>query len=198
MDALLAGATRLITPPAAEPVTLADAKTHLRVDHSADDTLIESLIVAARQHVENVTWRALVTQTWEISLAAWPVGGRIELPFPPLQSVTWVKITDDAGAVTTVDSGLYVVDTYATPGAVLPRAGESWPSFRPAAVNPIVVRYAAGYGAAADVPALLKAAVRLLVGHWYENREAAVVAAGTVASELPLAVESIVTQYMVR
>jgi uncharacterized phiE125 gp8 family phage protein len=198
MDALLAGATKLITAPAAEPVTLAEAKTHLRVDHDAEDEEIESLITDARQDLEQGTWRALMTQTWELSLPGWPEDGRIELPYPPLQSVTWVKYTDDEGVTTTVDSSLYVVDTYAEPGVVMPKAGESWPSFSPAAANPIVVRYVAGYGDAEDVPSLLKRAMKLLIGHWYENREATVVAAGTVATELPLAVDSIVFKYQVR
>lgn len=202
MDALLAGATKLITGPATEPVTLDEAKQHLRVDHDDEDELIAELIVAARMHVENVTWRALVTQTWECAFPAWPrpegSRGRLELPYAPLQSVTSVKYTDSDAVTTTVASTVYEVDTYATPGVVVPKAGQSWPSFTPSAINAVTVRYVCGYGTAAAVPGLLKAAIKLLVGHWYENREATVVAAGTVATVLPLAVESIVNQYQVR
>jgi len=198
MDNLLAGDVAVITPPSVEPMTKAEVKLHLRVDHTTDDTLIDSLIIAARQRVENVTWRALVTQTLELTLDAWPEGNKIDLPRPPLQSVTSVTYTDSAGAAVVWGSANYQVITQGTPGRIVPAYGVSWPSVTLRAANGIAVRYVAGYGLAAAVPDLLKAAIKLLVGHWYENREATVVGAGMTATPLPLAVESILYDYMVR
>lgn len=198
MDRLLAGDVAVITGPAVEPVTLTEAKLHLRVDHSTDDTLITSLIVAARQYVEDVTWRALVTQTLEVTLDDWPDGEMLVLPRPPLASVTSVKYVDSDGTETTWAAGNYQVVTQGTPGRLVLAYGVSWPSVTLRAANGITVRYVAGYGLAAAVPDLLKTAIKLMVGHWYENREATVVAAGTVATELPLAVQSILNLYKVR
>ncbi|HEY0282981.1 MAG TPA: head-tail connector protein, partial [Rhizomicrobium sp.] len=82
----------LVTPPAAEPVTLAEAKAHLKVDTSADDALITSLIVAARARAEWHSGCAFVTQSWTLWLDAWPRNGLVEIPLPPLQSVTQVRV----------------------------------------------------------------------------------------------------------
>jgi uncharacterized phiE125 gp8 family phage protein len=198
MDNLLAGDVAVITAPTEEPITTAEAKLHLRVDHAADDALIASMITAARQRVENATWRALVTQTLELTLDAWPSGNKIDLPRPPLASVTSVTYTDSDGTATVWSSSLYQVITQGTPGRIVPAYGEAWPTATLRAANGIAVRYVAGYGAAAAVPALLKAAMLLLIGNWYENREAVVVGAGLAATPLPMAVESILSDYMVR
>lgn len=201
MDNLLAGDVTIIEAPDEEPVATAEAKLHLRVDHTADDALIEQLVTAARQRVENVTWRSLVTQTLELTLDAWPRCGHIDVPRPPLQSVTSITYTDAAGTETVWPSALYQVVTQGTPARIVPAYGESWPTAASGslrAANGIAVRYVAGYGDAAAVPALLKAAILLLVGHWYENREAVIVGAGLTATPLPMAVESILSDYMVR
>jgi uncharacterized phiE125 gp8 family phage protein len=164
-------ALKLITDPSAEPVTVAEAKTHLRVDHSDEDTYIGLLIKTARQWVEEYTRRAILTQTWTLSLDAVP-GSRIALPRPPLQSVTHIKFYDEADAATTVSSTFYQVDTSGEPGRVLLKSTGYWPSvslMRPAAG--VVVTYVAGWTAAGSVPEPFKQAIKLLVGHLYENRE---------------------------
>ena len=120
-------ALKLITAPATEPVTSTEAKSHLRVDTTADDTLIGTLITAARQHVEAHLRRALITQTWELVTDAFPVGDVLRLPLPPLVSVTSIKYTDEDGAESTFSSGLYVVDTDSTKGRVVLKNGETWP-----------------------------------------------------------------------
>lgn len=198
MDRLLAGDVTVYAAAGGEPVSRSAALLHLRVDHDDDDPLIEALIAAARQHVENVTWRALVTQTLELTLDAWPSGDRIELPRPPLQSVTSVKYIDSAGVEATFAASNYHVVTRGEPGRIVLAYGASWPSVTLRTAGAITVRYVAGYGLATAVPEMLKQAILLLVGHWYENREATVIAAGTVATELPLAVASILEQYKVR
>lgn len=107
-----------------------------------------------------------MTQTWDLVLDAFPAG-EIRLPLPPLQSVTSVTYTDTDGASQTLDAGQYTVDT--ANARIVPVS--SWPSTKavPAAV---VIRYVCGYGAAAAVPASIKAAILLLTGDLFENREA--------------------------
>ncbi len=82
----------LLAGPASEPVTLADAKTFLRVDHDADDVLIGSLIAAARRLVETATRRALITQTWRLVRDAWPAGGRLRVLPAPLRGVVAARV----------------------------------------------------------------------------------------------------------
>ncbi len=141
-------AIKVITAPASEPVTLAEAKLHLKVDGTDEDSLIQTYIQTAREHIEDTCHRALVTQTLEYVISRWPENDLLELPRPPLQSVTSIKYKDTTGLVeTTWSSGEYVVNADETPGMVVPAYGKSWPT---AALYPragIRVRYQAGYGA---------------------------------------------------
>lgn len=161
----------LITPPADEPVSLADAKAHLRVEDTGDDALITALIVAARREAEHRTGRALVTQTWKLTLDAFP-DGKIELPRPPLASVSSIAYTDADGAPQTVDAGDYQVVIDELIGYVQPAYGKAWPSARQVP-GTIAVTFVAGYGAAAAVPQTVKQWMLLQVGAMYENRAAA-------------------------
>ncbi len=174
--------------PAVEPVSLTEAKLHCRVDLSTDDTLLTALIVAAREYVEEFTRKALITQTWRLSLDQFPLSG-LKLPRPPLQSITSISYTDGAGTVTTVSNTVYTVDTDAEPGRLLLNYNQSWPTpATMAAANPIKITYVAGYGLAVAVPQKYKQAILMLVGHWYENREAS---SGQSVREIPMAVESL-------
>src|SRR5512139_2020471 len=101
---------KLITAPTSEPVTLAEAKAQCRVDISTDDVLIGNLITAAREYCELHDWRVYMPQTWELYLDDWPKTQNIEIPKPPLQSVTSFKYIDEDGVETTLDSGQYFVD----------------------------------------------------------------------------------------
>lgn len=178
----------LVTAPAEEPVTTAEAKSHLRVEHSADDSLIDSLIVAARERVEAFTWRALVTQTWDMVMDDFPP--RSDIPIvpmkPPLQSVTSITYTDSAGESQTWDSSKYFVDApsgpFAPHGRIVPASGEAYPDTTDE-INAVTVKFDAGYGAAADVPEAIKRALLMLVGHLYEHRESVVV--GTSGMDMP-------------
>lgn len=174
---------KMTTGPAAEPVTTAEAKTHLRIDHSDEDTYIGTLIIAARQWVEHFTRRALIAQTWELSFDVWPP--RVfALPLPPLASVTHIKFYDADNAATTVASGDYQVDTSREPGRVLLKDTATWPvvNLRPAAG--VVVTYVAGWANAGAVPQAIKQATLLMVGHYYENREAVTQPPGAIV-EVP-------------
>lgn len=188
---------KLITAPAVEPVLLAEAKTHLRVDTTADDTLIEGLIAAARETLESTLSRALINQTWELVMDAFPGGNRIRLPRPPLVSVTSIKYKDKNGVEYTATSK-YIVDTDSEPGQIVLHDDETWPSDELYEVGAVRVRYVAGYGAAgANVPRPLRQALLLLVGDWYENREDTVIAQGYSANALPTGVEALVQTYRI-
>lgn len=169
-----------VTPPAAEPVSTADAKSHLRVDISDDDTLIDAMVEECREQAEDFLGRALVTQTLSLQLDGFPQV--IQVPRPPLQSVSSITYIDSDGATQTLDSSKYRVDTKSEPGRITPAFGEVWPSTR-FVTGAVTVQFVAGYGAAADVPKRFKRAILLAVGHLYENREDTII--GTSAIELP-------------
>ena len=143
-------ALTLVTGPAAEPVTVEEARAHLRVDSTDEDAWLNAAIVAARQRAEAFLNRALVTQTWELWLDEWP-GRVLELPLPPLVSVTHVKWYDRDGVEATVSSGDYVVDAVGTPGRVALKSASAWPAGELREVNGVVVRFVAGYGASGRI-----------------------------------------------
>jgi len=159
----------LFTAPTAEPLTLDEVKSFLRIDSSLDDIYIYSLIVAARKYCENFQNRAYITQAWELSLEDWP-SEVIELPKGNLQSITSVIYKDSAGVSTTISTSDYVVSTRGIVGRVTPAYGKPWPTFTPYPLDPIVIKFVCGYGTAEDVPDTIKQAMYLLISHWWENR----------------------------
>lgn len=181
----------LASPPAMEPVTLAAAKLHCRIDGSDEDTLVAWLITAARALVEEQSGRALVTQSFELRIDHWPA--LLFLPRPPAVAVESITYTDDAGHTATLAPAAYALRT-----GVQPAYLRFDSSLRPAATladdAAICVRYTAGYGSADDVPAPLRQAILLLVGHLYTNREA--VGASNQAA-LPFAVDALLAPYRV-
>lgn len=165
--------------PASEPVTTAELKTHLRVDGSDEDTDIELLGVAARELVETDTERALMPQTLILRLDAFP--DYIELRRCPLRTVTSIQYYDSAGTLTTLAADQYRTDLSSEPGRIAPAWGVAWPTTRPMS-NAVIVTFTAGYDDESEVPAAAKHAIKLLVGHWYRNREAI----GSVGQEIEL------------
>src|SRR5688572_20453003 len=125
-------AYRLITPPTLLPVARGEAKAHIILDHNCDDSLIDGLILAAKEKVESDTRRQLVTATWEFSLDKFPVcdGGIVYLEKPPIQSVSFVKYIDGDGVLQTLDASNYQLDSVSEPGRLKPAYGYSWPSHR--------------------------------------------------------------------
>jgi uncharacterized phiE125 gp8 family phage protein len=157
----------LVTPPVAAPVSLAEAKAHLRVDFDDEDALISGLIDAATQHLDGwsgVLGRALMPQTWQMSLDRFPAGA-IQLPVGPVTFVESVAYLDANGVSQLVSTGDYDVDLAPIEGWIIPR-DVGWPQALDSA-NAVTVRWIAGTGA----PAPIKQAILLLVGHWYQNRE---------------------------
>jgi len=161
---------------------------------TADPELV-SWITAARQYAETFTHRSLITSTWDLKLDHFP-SGDIWLPRAPLVSVTSVTYIDTAGATQTwALSGNYSVDApagpEAGPGRVIPAYGVTYPSTY-GVPNAVTVRFVAGYGAASAVPAGIKAACKLMIGHWWSQREAV---SAVNMSEVPLAVASLLWPY---
>lgn len=173
--------------PAEEPITLAEAKLHLRVDHSADDSYIAGLVRAARVLAEKQTGRAFVTQTLRLTMDRFPCGSEICLPRPPLIAITSVQYYDVSNVLQTVPALQYEADADADPGRVRPGVLYSWPATY-VRLGAVRITYTAGYGGAALVPEPIKQAIKFFVGHWYENREA--VSAGGM-SAVPMATEAL-------
>jgi uncharacterized phiE125 gp8 family phage protein len=195
-------ATRLITPPAAEPVTLAEAKEHLRVDFSQDDALISALIEASRIYCEQFTARVFITQTWELVIDKFPAN-EIMIPFPPLQLVTSIKYDNGAGVEQVLGAAQYEVDDASQPGWVVP-VTTGWPASIWEGINSVRIRYVAGYAPgtdspidlAANVPQSIKSAILLHVAQLYEQREDIVV--GTIVSRVPSGgIEHLLRQFRV-
>jgi len=161
----------LVDAPLVEPITLAEAKTQMRVEHSDDDTLIERLIDVAINYtdVTGALGKAMITQKWGQWIA--PNPSTVTLILGPVQAVTAVKYYDTDGTLQTDDYNNYQVFGTSTATTIEPKTGFNWPTTqdRPDAIK---IEYEIGYGdTAADVPAVIKHAMLVLVAHWYENRE---------------------------
>lgn len=188
----------LVTAPAAEPLSLAEAKLHLKVDSdTTDDTLISDLIAAAREVFEQETGRQVITATWELKLDRFP-SGAVEIFKAPLLAVSAVTYVDTSGTSQTWDSGEYQVDAFAgpfaRPGLLYPKADYTYPETR-AIHDAVTVRFTAGYGAAADaVPESVRAVLKMILGGLYTHRESHIT--GTIISSIPL-VDRLVTRYRV-
>jgi uncharacterized phiE125 gp8 family phage protein len=179
----------LTTPPATEPVTLAEAKAHLKVDTTDDDVLIGTLISAARAKAEWNTGRALITQGWTFALDAWPEDGVFEIPLPPLQSVMSVTAYALDDTATVLDPTTYQVDTVSSPARLALKANAS-PPVNLRALNAVEIMFTAGYGDAEnDVPPLIREAILEIVADMYVNR-------GDVG-EIPLAAMALLAPYRV-
>lgn len=177
--------------PASEPVSVSEFKTHARIDHSDEDTLITAYLVAARQWSETWLRRSLITQTWVARYDGFPA--RIVLPYAPLQSVTSIQYVDASGNTQTASTALYVVDTYRHPGEVYLAYDQTWPTTRDEQ-NAVTITYVAGYGDDPDdVPEAIRHAIKLIAGHLYEMREPVV--AGQTVAEVPESFKSLLNLY---
>lgn len=176
--------------PASEPLSVDEVKEQIRLEISDDDIPILSMIIAARSHVEEYLQRALITQTWRLTLDDWYVW-EIRLPRPPLLAISSITYLDTGGTVQTLSSSIYRVSTDSQPGVVVPEWGEVWPPIRNQ-VDAIKITYTAGYGDASDVPQAIKHAMLMLIAHWYKNREAVSPDAG---QEVPLGVQNLLNPY---
>jgi uncharacterized phiE125 gp8 family phage protein len=185
------------TPATIEPITIEEARKHVELPngYTAHDKHLLRFITAARQRAELITGRQIVTATWDLYLDHFPCFDEpIFLPKPPLQSVTSIVYTSTAGVSTTWTSSEYIVSTHREPGIIRPAFGETYPSAR-RQLDSIRVRYVAGYGSPTACPELLKAAMLLLLGHWFDHREE--VNIGNIVTNVPTAAADILEQYRV-
>ena len=176
------------TAPGTEPVTLAQARLHLRIDADMtdDDAMITALIIAARQYCEQFQNRAYIEQVVTLKTDRFPL--RFRIPRSPLISVTSINYIDTAGDDQLLSTDVYAVDVTSEPGKVTLKHNQTWPATQ-RIHHAVTVVYKAGYGnAAADVPQTVKQAMFLLLAHWYEHRYAA---CDVQMHEVPLAVKSL-------
>lgn len=183
---------KLIVAPATEPLTLAEAKAHLRVTNSAEDGLIQFLIESARDLCERETGRALMPQTWELALHCF--ADEMFLRHVPVASIVSVKYTDAAGAEQTLPGTEYVLDSASDSVArVVSAPGKTWPPIYNG-INNVRVRYVAGYANAGAVPSALRQWMKLQISHWFRNRES--VNIGNITSKLDF-VDNLLNAYRI-
>jgi uncharacterized phiE125 gp8 family phage protein len=184
----------LLSGPAVEPVTVAEAKAHLRIEHDDDDDTIAALVAGARVHVETQTRRALITQSWRFVRDRWPADGRIELLPVPLRALSAARFYKSDGSTQSIDTAAFAVDKVSAP-AVLSFAPGAMP--QPGrVVAGIELDVSVGYGdAASAVPEPLRQAIRVLVAHWYENR--GLIAVGATGALLPDSAAKLIAPYRV-
>lgn len=183
----------VVTPPTAEPVSLAEARAHCRVDSDEDDGLLSGYLMAARQHCEAVTRRVLATQTldythnfgWPADQNGWPV---IWLPVAPVQSVTSISYLDLSGTQQTLAMSDYVSDLNEDAPQIREAYGTTWPDVQ-CTLGAVVVRFVAGY---TTLPEPIRQAILLLTGHWYGQREAA----GKDSQSIPFGVQALLSPFM--
>ena len=174
----------LLVPPALEPVLVAEAKAHLRLDGNAEDDLVGALLVAARVAVETEIRRVLIAQTWRAIADHWPAAGLV-LPVVPVLAIDAVRAVSAGGTATALGPNEYAVD--AITGALR--------LVRPAAdAERYEIDFSAGFGASGlNVPQPLRQAIQLLVTHWFENRSTVIVGDANVAT--PFGYRELVAPY---
>lgn len=180
--------------PTVEPLSLAEAKAHLRLETAADDALVTSLIITSRLHVEAALGIALTTQQWTLVLDTWPARGTVAIPMRPVTQVSAVRVRAADGTPADLDPASYILEGAGLPprlvaaNGALPQPGR--------AAGGIEIDFTAGFGsAAADVPQPIRHAVKLLVAHWYEHREP--IEIGSPATAIPAAVSELLKPYSV-
>lgn len=182
----------LIRPPAVEPVSIAEAKAHARIDTSEEDAIVASLVTTSRLSIEAALGLGLVSQDWRIRLDAVPRSGVIELPMRPLAAVLAVRVRDAAGDAVALSAADYEVDAASVPPRIaLSRAVSVQSGVR---LGWIEIDITVGYGAAAtDVPAPIRQALLMLAAHWYEHREP--VSPGGAPHRIPDTVDALLAPY---
>lgn len=196
-----------ITAPTVEPVTLAEARSHLRLDTDGappahpDDSLVENLISAARQWAEIYTRRIFCQTTWDLFLDRFPSENYIEIPRPPLISIISLTYTTSDGTEEILTENTdFVVDTVSHYGRIVLEYNKTWPTDTLHPKNPIKIRFMAGYASTIspadyreNVPQAVKQAILLIVGHLYNQRENAI--PGTTIMAIPFGAEYLLNPY---
>jgi uncharacterized phiE125 gp8 family phage protein len=183
----------LTSGPTVEPVSLAEARAHLRIDTTDEDAYIASLVTTSRMHIETALDIALLHQQWSLFLDTWPAARPLLLPLRPVVSVDAVRTFSPAGEPTTYEPGGFELDAVSSPSRLYRRPQTRFTGpFRTA--NAIEIAFTAGFGPApADVPAPLRQALLLLIAHWYEHRE--IVSDTSATTRVPDTVSALLAPY---
>jgi uncharacterized phiE125 gp8 family phage protein len=192
----------IVTEPTSEPLALTAARLHLRLDTSGsppshpEDALVTVLIEAARQVVEReLNGRVLMPQTWKLSLDGFPDQG-IQIPMAPVNAISSITYVDTNGVTQTWGADQYRVDLDSIPARITPEYGIPWPVTR-GVMKTVVVTFTAGYdpagSPASPVPELILAALKLILGDLYENREETAV--GVQVMQIPRAAADLLARY---
>jgi uncharacterized phiE125 gp8 family phage protein len=191
---------QITVEPTTEPITLQEAKDHLRVDFSDDDTLITSLITSARKYCEYHTNRVFITQTWRQNCDFFT--NPIQLSVNPVISVTSLKYFDSANTQQTITDNVdnYQNDLNSDVAAIYEGLVNAFPSVSSNKINPIEIITVCGYGDADDVPEDIKSAIKLMIGWLYENREGVNVPVASMGTSTPLpeVVQNLLSSYRIR
>ncbi len=166
--------SKLITAPTLAPVTLDEAKAQLRVAGANEDVYITRLIAAASSLFEEKTGRALMEQTWELTLDKFPCA--IQLKRPPITSVVSIKYTDITQSEQALETDDYFVDISSDTGAqIVPAINKAWPADVSTQINSVRVRYLTGYKTEEQVPEVIRQWLIINISNWYATRESIVV-----------------------
>ena len=194
----------LHTAPTSEPVTLAQAKLHIRHGLASTDTtendFLNALITAARQYCERVTNLGLTSATWDLLLDDFPGDCEsILLPRSPALSVSSIYYYNASDTNTLFASSAYILDTSSMPNRIYVDPDYDWPTSRSDRKGMVTIQYIAGYGSGSDdrltIPKAITQAMLLLIGHWYANRESSII--GTITSDLTFAVDALLDAYRI-
>lgn len=183
----------LLSPPAAEPVSVEEVKSHLRISHSHDDSYLATLLAAARSHIETVTRKRMITQSWRLMFDSAGKSGRLFLPVGPVQSVSRVLLFSSDDTSAELDSAGYEVDITSDPARIrfetMPLAHRTFAG--------IGIDVTVGYGAAGNaMPVNLRHAILLLAGHLYGFREVA--SADGRLETVPVGFEALIAPFRTR
>ncbi len=183
----------LIQPPAVEPVTLVEAKAHLRITGTEDDEYLAAQITAARIQVETATRRLLIDQVWRIYRDDWPSDGRIDLSPNPITEIVEIVLYDESGAPAVLPPSEWRFDAATSPARLFLTGA---PPVSPRLFNGLEIDVRCGYGPSGlSVPQPLRLAIVMLVARWYENREG--YGLGIVPSSVADAFEALVAPHRV-
>lgn len=197
----------IITPSTAEPLTIEEVKDQLRIEQgeTGEDNLLRGFIRAARTRAENYTGRTLMRQTKKYYIDNWPVGEYIEIPDPPLIAIqssclTYVNSTGETNVVWSSGDNQWEIDKNSEPGRLYLKYGEDWPNETLWNHDAVRIQFICGYGTtgrgySTAVPENIKLGMKMLISHWYENRENTLV--GQTINKIPDATEALWSDYRV-
>lgn len=184
------------TAPASEPVSLTEAKAHLRQDGSDNDTYITTLITTARRYCENYCNRKFIDQVWYEYYDK--LVEPLRLSLNPVDSIVAIKYYDTDDTEQTLSSSYYTLDNKGDVGYIHEAVGYDFPNYSTDVINPVEVEYKTGYGtSSSDVPEDIRHAILFMISYFYENREGQSTMASYYEIPPPKAVKYLLNNYRI-